>query len=269
MTHHAGSVPLVSRENFHYYITITEGSNITLTATVTTDLSFSGYPFWKVLHGMLPSTAKVDNHVIDGVIFSNLSLYNLSYYEDSGNYTCTASNECGMSSVFTFIQVTKGIMYVVKGSLIMLIHSSAPIVCKDSGDVAVPLHDVTLVVEGDLIQISCLFKGNLAVLGISLTSYWTVTTQMLNTSYVIDNSTDPYRMAVYQTCLTDDGSCCNFTNQLTIQNIPLSLNGDTLTCVESLRTAGHEPAVHTSHTIISKLIYIFSTQLYVPVRVSC
>ena len=170
-----------------------------------------------------------------------------------------------MSFVFTFIQVTKGIMYIVKVSLTMLIYCLVPIVCKDSGDVAVPLYDVTLAVEGDFIQISCLFKGNLAVLGISLTSYWTVTTQMLNTSYVIDNSTDPYRIAVYQTCLTSDGSCCNFTNQLTIQNIPLSLNGDTLTCVESLRTAGHEPAVHTSGTTISKLIYRSSTQLYIPI----
>ena len=70
---------------------------------------------------MLPSTAKVDNYTNDGVLYSNLSLCNLSYYEGSGNYTCTDINECGMSSVFTFIQVTKGIMYVVKVSLTMLI----------------------------------------------------------------------------------------------------------------------------------------------------
>ena len=129
--------------------------------------------------------------------------------------------------------------------------------CKDSGDVAIPLHDVTVTVQGDFIQIGCLFKGNLAVLGFSLTSYWAVTPppeQKHNKSYIADNSTDPYRIAVYQTCLTSDGSCCNFTNQLTIQNVPLSLNDNELTCVESLRTTGHEPAVHTNHTTISKLI---------------
>ena len=109
MTHHVGSAPLVSRENFRYYITRIEGSNITLTATVTTDLPLSsGYPVWQVAHGMLPSNAKVDNYTIDGVLYSNLSLYNLSYYENSGNYTFTASNECGTSLVFTFIEVTKG-----------------------------------------------------------------------------------------------------------------------------------------------------------------
>ena len=162
-----------------------------------------------------------------------------------------------MSSVFTFIQVTKGIMYVVKVSLTMLIHSPAPIVCNDSGDVAVPLRNVTLVVEGDFIQISCLLKGNLTVLGISFTSYWTVTTQMLNTSYVINNSTDPYRIAVNQTCLTSDGFCCNFINQLTIQNIPSTLNNNILTCVQSLRTVGQEePVVYTSGTTISKLVTI-------------
>ena len=147
--------------------------------------------------------------------------------------------------------------YVVKVSLTILAHIPAPIVCKDSGDVAVPLHDVIYTVQGDFIQIGCLFKGNLAVLGFSLTSYWEVTPppeQKHNESYITDNSTDPYRIAVYQTCLASDGSCCNFTNQLTIQNIPLSLTDNELTCVESLRTAGHEPAVHTSGTTISKLI---------------
>ena len=128
--------------------------------------------------------------------------------------------------------------------------------CEDSGDVAVPLHDVTYTVEGDFIQISCLFKGNLALLGFSLTSYWEVIPppeQKHNESYIADNSTDPYRIAVYQTCLTRDGSCCNFTNKLIIENIPLTLNNNDLSCVESLRTPGHEPAVNTSDTTISKL----------------
>ena len=144
----------------------------------------------------------------------------------------------------------------------MLIHSSAPIVCKDSGDVAVPLHDVIRTVEGDSIQISCLFKGNLAVLNDILTSYWTIVSppdQKFNVSQitVTDNSTDPYYIAVYQTCLTRDGSCCNFTNQLIIENIPLSLNNHMLTCMESLIIVHHEePVVYTNSTTISKLIDI-------------
>ena len=129
--------------------------------------------------------------------------------------------------------------------------------CKDSGDVAVPLHDVILAVERDFIQINCLFKGNLDDLDISFTSSWVVTPrsgQNLHESYITDNSTDPYRIAVFQTCLTSDGSCCNFTNELIILNISLSLDKNKLNCVESSRTAGHEPAFHDSGTFISKLI---------------
>ena len=146
-------------------------------------------------------------------------------------------------------------MYVVKVSLIMLIHSLASNECNNLVDVAVPLHDVIYTVEGDFIQISCLFKGNLAVLELSLTSSWEVTPppeQKLNESYICGNSTDPYRIAVYQTCLTSDGSCCNFTNKLIIQTVPLSLNNYKLTCSEKLTTAGQEPVVQTSATTISK-----------------
>ena len=110
--HHAGSVPLV-KGNFRDIIYRTEGLNITLIANVTTDLPLSsGYPLWHVIDGMLPSTATERNYTIDGVIYISLSLYNLSLYDDSGNYACTARNECGESSVFTNIQVTKGSYHV-------------------------------------------------------------------------------------------------------------------------------------------------------------
>ena len=129
--------------------------------------------------------------------------------------------------------------------------------CNNSGSVAIPLHNVTIIVQGDFVQISCIFKGNLGVLGASLTSYWSVNpppAQHSDVSYVTDNTTDPYRIAVYQTCLTSGGSCCNFTNQLTILSIPLSLNDYKLSCVESLNTAGSEPTVHTNTTSISKFM---------------
>ena len=135
--------------------------------------------------------------------------------------------------------------------------SSAPIMYNNSGSVAIPLHNVTIIVQGDFVQISCIFKGNLGVLGASLTSYWSVDpppAQHSDVSYVTDNATDPYRIAVYQTCLTSGGSCCNFTNQLTILSIPLSLDGYKLSCVESLNTAGSEPTVHTNTTTISKFM---------------
>jgi len=86
-----------------------EGSNLTLITTITSDLPLSsGYPVWKVNQQPLPSTAVVDNYTIDEVIYSVLSLYNLSFYDDAGNYSNTASNECGNSSVFVDITIEKG-----------------------------------------------------------------------------------------------------------------------------------------------------------------
>ena len=104
--------PLHIYTNFCYYISLVEGDNITLTIKVTTDLftPFNGSVTWKVFSGTeheLPPTAKVINYISDGVFHSNLSLYDLSYYNDIGNYTCTVSNECGTSSVFVYIDISK------------------------------------------------------------------------------------------------------------------------------------------------------------------
>ena len=91
---------------FRHYILLVEGSNVTLTLTINVTTGpftlFNGSVTWKVFSGTehdLPRTAKVINYISDGVFHSNLSLYDLSYYNDIGNYTCTASNECGTSSV--------------------------------------------------------------------------------------------------------------------------------------------------------------------------
>ena len=109
---HTGSAPHVVSDNFHHYASETEGHNLTLTTLVTSDLPLSsGYPIWGVLGDRsLPSTAVVDNYTDGGILHSRLSLYNLSYFDDSGNYTNTASNKCGTSFIFVFIQVTKGII---------------------------------------------------------------------------------------------------------------------------------------------------------------
>jgi len=50
----------------------------------------------------------VDNYTTDGVLYSRLSLYELSFEDDSGNYTNIVSNQCGTSSVFGYIDVNNG-----------------------------------------------------------------------------------------------------------------------------------------------------------------
>ena len=103
--------------------------------------------------------------------------------------------------------------------------------CNNSGSVAVPQKNI-MTVKGESIVLHCLFKGNLKILSFSMSSYWMIGPhdQHSDSTYVTDNSTDLYRIAVYQTCLSEDGSCCNFTNQLNIKRVPLELNGAGLSC---------------------------------------
>jgi len=101
--------------------------------------------------------------------------------------------------------------------------------------VAVPQKNI-MTVKGESIKLHCQFKGNLNVLWPSMSSYWMIGRHGSHAepTYIMDNSTDPYRIAVYQTCLSKDGSCCNFTNQLNILKVPLELHNIKLTCGEVL-----------------------------------
>ena len=96
--------------NFNPSILKHEGDNLVLITNISSNLPLSsGYPKWEVygrLH--LPSTAVVGNHTADGILYSSLSLYDLSYKDDSGKYTNIVSNQCGTSSVSVYIDVRKG-----------------------------------------------------------------------------------------------------------------------------------------------------------------
>ena len=74
-----------------------------------------------------------------------------------------------------------------------------------------------MTVKGESITFHYLFKGNLEILSPTMSSYWMTGPhgQYTESTNITDNSTDPYRITVYQTCLSEDGSCCNFTNNLT------------------------------------------------------
>ena len=106
----AETPPHVERIDFFNYIRRYEGSNLTLSAKVSSNIPLlAGYPKWAVDFNLpLPSTAMVDNCTIDGTIYSNLTLYELSFENDTGNYTFTAENKCGSSFVYVYIDVRKG-----------------------------------------------------------------------------------------------------------------------------------------------------------------
>jgi len=104
-----GAPPHINSYNFNPYILKYEGSNLTLITAISSDLPLSsGDIKWVGFHRPLPSTAVVDNYTTDGVLYSRLSLYELSFEDDSGNYTNTVSNQCGASSVSVYIDVRIG-----------------------------------------------------------------------------------------------------------------------------------------------------------------
>ena len=105
-----GAPPQLDRYNFSPYISKYEGSNLTLVTKIISDLPLSSGDVlkWVRLHQPFPLTAVVDNYTIYEVLYSRLSLYELSFEDDSGNYTNIVSNQCGTTSVSVYIDVRKG-----------------------------------------------------------------------------------------------------------------------------------------------------------------
>ena len=66
-------------------------------------------------------------------------------------------------------------------------------------------------------------------------SYWTITGS--NQQFIIVNETSPLNnysvRAYHQDCLLTS-ECCEVTSELTIANIPISLNNATVTCYAGL-----------------------------------
>lgn len=227
---------------------------------ITSDLPLSSeYPTWRVISGGvvhgLPQSAIVDNYyTTDGVLHSRVLLHNLSFTDDTGNYTNIANNECGDSLAFVYINVRKGMLLLCVSSTchqLLLFVSLAVVNCNDSVKIIGSSQNVTTVL-GERVQFRCLVQGNLPSLDLSLTSIWKVdppAPQDHGSIIIYDNSTSPYSIAVYPTCK----SCCNFTSQLTITSVPPELNGAAkLTCVESLEIAGKDPLIQQSTSMLSK-----------------
>ena len=120
--------------------------------------------------------------------------------------------------------------------------------CNNLGKITESSQDI-ITAPGEYIQLKCLVQGNLNSLGFSLTNYWTMDfppSQNLNTTYIVDNSTDPYRIALYPNC----EACCNFTTQLTILSVPPQLSGAiTFTCVEHIELVGGAVTQQSASTL--------------------
>jgi len=98
-------------------------------------------------------------------------------------------------------------------------------------------------VAGEAISFECLYHGNydkMNRLRYSVVYYWYVKFPNGGKPLVIeDNSTNPYRIATYQTCLTANFSCCEFVSKLTIYDTSVNMDGAEIQCYEFLDTTSN------------------------------
>ena len=79
-----------------------------ITATISSSLPIISLQ-WAVSNGDLPASAKNYTSYDDEYIYNTLSLFALTP-SDSGNYTFTARNSDGESTVTAYINVGKGVL---------------------------------------------------------------------------------------------------------------------------------------------------------------
>ena len=100
-----GFSPTLKEINFDEIMIQIEGESVNLTVEVITNLSLTADPTWSKLDDQLPSKATVINYTSGNQTYSTLGLPNLTSFIDTGNYTLTASNRCGTSSTFVYMDV--------------------------------------------------------------------------------------------------------------------------------------------------------------------
>lgn len=101
--------PVLQRTNFEEVIKVKEGDSLNLTVEITSDLPLTGEPTWSRSDEPLSSEAVVRNFVVNKHNYTSLGLSNLSFANDSGNYSLTVKNLCGKSSLTVYIDVTGNI----------------------------------------------------------------------------------------------------------------------------------------------------------------
>ena len=121
------------------------------------------------------------------------------------------------------------------------------------GEIIKPPQNI-ITVKGESIQFNCSVQGNLSAPDTSsnLKSYWGVIfpiTRQQRIVYIDDNDTNPFFIALYQTCLTDNGSCCNFISRLTIQYVTLEYSKIKVSCNEYLD--GNKSSNHQEFATLS------------------
>ena len=187
----------------------------------------------------MPKSAEVVSRTVRGMMYSTLNLYNLSYYDDSGEYINSASNRCGDSTVSVFIAVRKSELatYLISCTLLSFHDLIGSRYCFNNRvpSLVSPPKDYTTVV-GEYASFSCLFNGSVTIDNSvsALSSYWAIDYGSTTPIIIYANNTD-YHIAVYQTCSKNERPCCQFISKLMVYNATAMLNDATVKCYEFLQ----------------------------------
>ena len=113
--------PEIKIHNHDNYRAPLEGADLSINATITSDLPFTDYgcptwidipPRWNEIFDCTHSTKPA---------FVGLEIHNFSYSNDAGNYTITAGNGCGNS--FKYILIGMEGMYLYFSILYICVHN--------------------------------------------------------------------------------------------------------------------------------------------------
>ena len=99
--------PVLHKANFESVVEVEEGGSLNLTVEVFNNMSlkFTDIIWSRLDDDPLPENAIVIDFVVNGINYTSLELFNLSFANDSGNYSLTAINECGSSDLSVYVNV--------------------------------------------------------------------------------------------------------------------------------------------------------------------
>ena len=107
------SRPNITRLNFEYFVSIPNGTNRTLSCEIHSDTLLKEEPFWRRDRSpSLPAGHSVDNSSCSfstdkTCVWSNLTLIHVvqGRYRYEENYTLTAENDCGNTTIYVKINI--------------------------------------------------------------------------------------------------------------------------------------------------------------------
>ena len=90
-------------------VIVKDKTSLNLTVEILSNVLLIGEPTWSRLDGPLSTNDIVINFKVNNHIYTSLGLSDVSFVNNTGNYSLITQNKCGKSSLTVYIDV-KGII---------------------------------------------------------------------------------------------------------------------------------------------------------------